>query len=230
MKIGILETGAPPAGLERYGSYGGMVAELLGADFATTAFRVRDGELPDRPEDYAGLVVTGSSAGVYDDLPWIAPLSDFLRQARGRTKMVGICFGHQLMAQAFGGSAGKSDRGWGLGLHEYRIGERAAWMDGDEAATIAAPVTHQDQVNAPPPGARVLAGSEFTPYGVLAYDERSISFQCHPEFAPDYAKALLRHKHAGRLPADELERIAATLDRPDDRARIGAWIGRFLRS
>lgn len=228
MRIGILETGRPPAGLaERFGRYDSMMADLIGGGFDTVTYRAAEGELPARPEECGGYLVTGSAAGVYDDLPWIAPLSEFLRQARGRAKLVGICFGHQLMAQCFGGRAEKSERGWGLGLHRYHVHDPQGWMDG--GASFALPVSHQDQVTRAPPGARVLAGSPFAPLGMLLYDEHAMSMQPHPEFAPRYAQALLAARHAARLPPAELDRIAASLDEPGDADRVAGWIGRFLR-
>ena len=230
MRIAILEAGFPPAPLrERFGTYGGMLAALIGDGFEPTLFNAQTGPLPADPAAFGGIVVTGSSAGIDDDLPWIAPLSSFLRLARGRTKLVGICFGHQLMAQAFGGRAERSDKGWGLGLHRYEVTERCGWMGEADAPSIAVAVSHQDQVTALPPGARVIGGSPFTPFGMLAYDAMSISFQCHPEFAPPYAKALLAHRHTARLLPPEFERLAASLDEPDDRQTVGRWIATFLR-
>lgn len=229
MKIGILEAGLPPADLaSRFGRYDAMTAELLGPGFETVTFRVREGEVPPEPESCAGYVVTGSSAGVYDDLPWIAPLSQFLRETKGRAKLVGICFGHQIMAEAFGGRVVKSDKGWGLGLQRYEVQATAPWMD--ETAGFAIPASHQDQVVAAPPAARILAGSAFAPLSALIYDDQpAISFQGHPEFAPDYAKALLALRHAERLGREEVGRLTTSLDGPNDNARIGTWIGRFLR-
>lgn len=228
MRIGILEAGVPPADLAaRFGRYDAMTAGLLGGRFETVTFRVREGELPPRPESCAGYVVTGSSAGVYDELPWIAPLRGFLQEAKGRAKLVGICFGHQIMAESFGGRVVKSDRGWGLGLQRYDVRAEAAWAD--EVGSFAIPASHQDQVVAPPPATRVWAGSAFAPHAALIYDDQpAISFQGHPEFAPDYAKALLALRHAGRLGPAECGRLLTSLDGPNDNARIGAWIGRFL--
>ena len=94
--------------------------------------------------------MTGSAAGVYDDLPWIAPLKSFLRDVDGRAKLVGLCFGHQILAAAFGGTVEKSAKGWGIGLHTYDLFERADWMD--DATRISVPAIHQDQVIVPPFG------------------------------------------------------------------------------
>ncbi len=226
MRIAILETGRPPDRLSGFPSYAAMSADLLGSEHAYATFDVRAGAWPD-PATHEAFLITGSPAGVYDPLPWIAALIGFLRALPVDRKLVGICFGHQIMAEAFGGRAGKSARGWGLGLHTYEVVARAPFMD--DGARIAVPVSHQDQVTLLPPTARVLAGSAFTPYGVLDYADRAaLSFQCHPEFRPDYARALTRdHRAAVQDPA-LVERALASLDAPHDSARIGGWIRRFL--
>ena len=228
MRIGILETGAPPDPLKpAFGDYPAMFERLLGDGFDYAVFDVPAGGFPDRPEACDAYVVTGSAAGVYDPLPWIAPLETFLRQAKGRAALVGVCFGHQIMAQAFGGRVVKSDRGWGVGLHTYRVLDRRPWMD--EAETVSVPASHQDQVVELPPAARVIAGSDFSPFGALAYDDQpAISIQLHPEFEPAYAKALIQARRGSRYPEAQAEAALASLDRPDDRARVGAWIRRFL--
>jgi GMP synthase-like glutamine amidotransferase len=225
MNVGILETGRPPGDLAgRFGDYPAMFADLLGPGFETTTYDVAGGALPERPESHRAYIVTGSPAGVYDDLPWIAQLERFLREAKGRAKLVGACFGHQVMAEAFGGRVEKSDKGWGIGLQTYEVTGRAAWMD--DAARVSVPVSHQDQVVVQPPSSLVLAANAFTPFGVLAYaDQPAISMQFHPEFVPEFAKALIELRRE-RLP--DPDAALASLDAPDDRARVARWIRRFL--
>jgi GMP synthase-like glutamine amidotransferase len=227
MKLAILETGAPPPALiERYGRYPEMFKRLLGPGIDYSSYDVVAGELPREVRDHDAYLITGSPAGVYEPLEWIEDVSAFLRSARRKAKLVGICFGHQLMAQAFGGHVEKSERGWGVGLHTYPVVQREAWMD--EAAIISVPVSHQDQVVLQPPRTEVLASSVFTPYAALVWrDQPAISFQCHPEFEPDYAKALIQSRR-DRVP--DPDAAIASLDGPNDRARVGVWIGRFLLS
>lgn len=230
MKVGILETGKPPAALEpAFGDYAAMFRNLLGPGFDYVAYQVETGELPADPTECEAYVVTGSPAGVYDDLPWLEPLKAFLVEASGRVALVGVCFGHQIMAEAFGGRVVKSDKGWGIGLHRYDLSAEAPWAE--ETTSIAIPVSHQDQVVDLPPTARVLGGSAFTPYGILAYDDHpSISFQCHPEFDPAFAEALLTARRGTRLTEAEADAAIASLRRPNDDARVGAWIRRFLET
>ena len=224
MKLAILETGRPPGDLmRRFGDYPAMMTQILGGEFEIDTFHVAAGEFPADPSDYEAYLVTGSPAGVYDPLPWIEPLKQFLRDA-GDRKLVGICFGHQIMAEAFGGHVEKSDKGWGIGLQHYEIDRVEPWMD--EMASIDVPASHQDQVVAQPPHTEVIASSPFTPFAALAWTDRpAISVQFHPEFAPDYAKALIE---ARREKMPDADRAIASLDRPNDNARIADWIRRFL--
>jgi GMP synthase-like glutamine amidotransferase len=225
MNLAVLETGVPPGDLAaQFGRYPDMYQHMLGLAEALPAYDVAAGKLPARPEDHDAYIVSGSPAGVYDPLPWIAQLTGFLRAARGKAKLVGICFGHQAMAQAFGGEVVKSDKGWGVGLHGYEVAARQPWMDAAEQVSV--PASHQDQVVVQPPGTAVTLASAFTPFAGLAWeDESAISFQFHPEFDPAFAKALIE---ARRDRLEDPEGAKATLDRPNDNARVGAWIGTFL--
>lgn len=225
-RIAILETGAPPENLQpRYGDYPSMFRSLLGNGFETAVFDVQAGRLPD-PADFDGAIITGSPAGVYEDHAWLPPLLDWIRAARGWLRLVGICFGHQAMAEALGGRVEKSDRGWGVGLHSYAARAREPWMQ-PPAANLAIPVSHQDQVVEAPAQARVVLASAFTPFAGLAWGDDAISFQCHPEFSPAYAAALVEGR-AGRIPAPVAETALASLSGPDDREVLAAWIRNFL--
>ncbi|HKP34676.1 MAG TPA: type 1 glutamine amidotransferase [Sphingomicrobium sp.] len=222
MKIAILETGRPPGQLaDRFGDYPAMFERLLGDGFEVETFDVSAGQLPSAP--HQAYLITGSPAGVYDPLPWIEPLCGFIRAA-GDSKMVGICFGHQVMAEALGGHVEKSEKGWGAGLHHYSIVRTEPWME--PVQQIAAPVSHQDQVVVQPPDTEVVATSEFTPYAALAWTDRpAISFQFHPEFSPAYTKALIEHRYE-QVP--DPDAAIASLDAPNDSARVANWIRNFL--
>jgi GMP synthase-like glutamine amidotransferase len=226
MKLTILETGRPPGDLaQRFGDYPAMIARMLGPGFEIETFDVANGQLPSDPSAYGAYLITGSPAGVYDPLPWIAPLLEFIRSAKD-SRMVGVCFGHQVMAEALGGRVEKSAKGWGVGLHRYAVKPVVPWMDG--ATDIAVPVSHQDQVVVQPPATEVVASSDFTPYAALAWSDRpAISFQFHPEFTPDYAKALIAERY-DVVPNPDA--AIASLDAANDTDRVADWIRRFLKS
>jgi GMP synthase-like glutamine amidotransferase len=226
MKLAILETGRPPGKLAaEFGDYPAMFTRLLGPGFEVESFDVPAGELPSDPADYPAYLITGSPAGVYEMLPWIDPLCSFIRASSG-SKMVGVCFGHQVMSEALGGRVVKSDKGWGTGLHRYEVVRRQPWMDGEDE--VAVPASHQDQVVVQPPGTEVVAQSEFTPYAALAWSDRpAISFQFHPEFSPGFAKALIEKRY-DIVP--DPEAAIASLDAPNDNERVAGWIRRFLKA
>ena len=225
-RIAILETGAPPSAQQpRFGDYGDMFYALLGDGFVTQRFDVAAGALPDAAA-FDGAILTGSAAGVYEDHAWLPPLFDWIRGAKGRTRLVGVCFGHQAMAQALGGRVEQSDRGWGVGLHVYEIVSAEPWMQ-PATARIALPCSHQDQVVEKPPEARVWLASGFTPFAGLAWGTDAISIQPHPEFAPDFAAALAEGRR-GRIADAVLDQARTSLEAPNDRAIVGGWIRRFL--
>ena len=210
MKIGILETGRPPEGLERHGAYGLMFERLLGPDFDYVVYPVIDGVFPERVDEVDGWLITGSRFGVYDDAPWIRKLEGFVRHVvAARVPLVGICFGHQILASALGAKVEKAAAGWGVGPHTYDIVERPAWLDG-EAPSVTLNAMHQDQVLSLPPGARLVARSDFCPYAALAYDDHAMSIQAHPEFDNAYERALIRLRRGALIPEERADPALAS--------------------
>ena len=226
MKLAILETGRPPGDLDvKFGDYPAMVTRMLGSGFEIETFDVQAGQSPANPAAHAAYLITGSPAGVYDPLPWIPDLLEFIRSAKA-SKMVGICFGHQAMSEALGGRVTKSDKGWGAGLHHYAIDLVEPWMD--PVKTIAVPASHQDQVVIQPPNTAIVASSPFTEFAAFAWTDRpAISFQFHPEFSPDFAKALIAERY-DIVP--DPDAAIGSLDAPNDNARVAGWIRRFLQN
>lgn len=230
-KITIIETGVvSPANRARHGSFPQMFERLLGEADPSASFetvRLADGEaLPD-PAGLEAILLTGSPAGVYDDLDWIAPLERFVRAAYdARIPMAGICFGHQLIAQALGGTVRKSEKGWGIGRHVYDVVPGNGVIDGE---TIAIPASHQDQVIAPPTGATTLFHSEFTPHAGLLYANGvTLSVQPHPEFTAAFGHICCEKAGQANAPAALVATAKASLDQPLDSAGLGRAIARFL--
>ncbi|WOI52644.1 glutamine amidotransferase-related protein [Parvularcula sp. LCG005] len=230
--IVIAETGRAPGSLfAEYGGYDRMMLDMLeraGHSFSTRTVAVLDGERLMPPNPGEALIVTGSPAGVYDDHEWIAPLAQSVREwASAGAPMVGICFGHQLMAHAFGGEVIKSPKGWGVGVHTYDVVGEAPWQNGPVRFSCA--VSHQDQVVALPAGAQRIAGSPFCPNGVIRYaDGPALSFQMHPEFSHEFARDLL-HMRRDSIGEDVAGWALPTFDHPSDRGAMADWIGQFLK-
>ncbi len=235
MKLTILETGAPPeaiaADFDRYPQMFERLISPLAPDIRFDAVSVYRGEaLPD-PATLDAALITGSPAGVYDELPWIGALLDFIRGAAAvNTPLIGVCFGHQAIAQALGGKVEKSHKGWGIGRHTYDVLACPEWAGDACGAQWRAAVSHQDQVTQKPPGAETLARSRFTEFAALHYPHApALSFQCHPEFDDAYAGALYAARR-DRLGAAETDAALQSLAEPADASRLARLMVDFLRA
>ena len=234
ISVGILETGLPPEEYrEQFGSYPDMFKQLLNdcdQQIECRYFHVLDDEIPQDPSICDAWLITGSKFGAYESHPWIAPLSDFIRKAFEKDiAMIGICFGHQLIAQALGGRVIKSPKGWSLGVTQYSVDRPMHWMS-EQATTFAIQAYHQDQVVELPENTTVIAHSDFCPYAALNFNDRAISFQGHPEFSAAYTEKLLTNRRdQGLLPhllsSVAIEGIQDAVQRP----RVAHWICDFLR-
>ena len=234
MKLTIVETGLVPEPIRAsFVDYPGMFRALVRASDPAMTFdtvSVIKGEVLPDPASLEAILITGSPAGVYDDYPWIGTLMDFARAAAAAgVPQVGICFGHQLLAEALGGKVIKSPKGWGVGRHTYDVQACPGLVAKNCPKTISVAVSHQDQVVSLPPGAEVIARSDFTPYAGLHYaNGPAISFQCHPEFEDAYSAALYTAR-ADRLGPAAAQAVAS-LAAPGDNALVGQWIADFLKS
>ncbi|MBE0553180.1 MAG: type 1 glutamine amidotransferase [Rhodobacteraceae bacterium] len=222
MRIGILQTGLAPEALsDTMGDYPDMFARLLdGQGFTFRTFRVVEGEFPADVHDCDGWLITGSRHGVYEDHPWIPPLEQFIRDAfAARVPVVGICFGHQIVAQAMGGKVERYDGGWAVGATEYDFsGEKLvlnAW--------------HRDQVTRAPESARVIATNDFCANAALLYDDRAFTVQAHPEFRPEFVDGLMKTRGKGLVPDDVMAAAASRLADPIQDRTMAGRIAAFFK-
>ncbi len=237
MRIGILQADTvSPALASRHGDYPEMFRRLLvdpqarREDLPLPEFAVIDAgrsDFPD-PSDCDAYLVTGSRHSVYDDVPWIPRLAEFVAAALARRRrVVGICFGHQLIAHFFGGRTSAAANGWGVGVHTAEIVHTEPWMD-PPARRLRLLVSHQDQVVQLPAGARLFAVSDHCPIAGFVMDD-AMTLQGHPEFTPAYAGDLM---DARRQAVGEALYLQArrSLDQDTDAPLAARWMLRFLRS
>lgn len=232
----IIETGRAPEQIRPdWPDYPEMFETLLAPHLTGWAFdkvALSSGEtLPD-PATLDAVLITGSAAGVYDDLPWMSPLMDFIRWAAdANTPQIGICFGHQAIAHALGAQVAKSEKGWGIGRHVYEIIAPQNWKGVAAPNTFSLGVSHQDQVLTLPPGAIQVARNAFCEYAALAYPgAAAISFQGHPEFHPGFSCALYEVRKGTRFSEEQVAEAEASLQVPIDNDLVGQWMATFLKS
>jgi len=223
MKIGILQAGHCPDDLRPlYGNYDEFFKRFLdGNDFEYATYPVVDGVIPDDPRDMDGWIITGSKHGVYEDHDWIPPLENFLRETyAAAVPIVGICFGHQILAQALGGKVEKFEGGWSVGVESYTL-------DGyPEPVQLIA--WHQDQVIEPPAEASLAGASPFCRYAALAYGDRAYSIQPHPEFEAGFISRLIKSRR-GILPEDIASKAIESLSINTSSAQIAHHIAAFFK-
>ena len=199
-------------------------------NFSFKGYTVALGEFPADASLYDGYVITGSPSGAYETDPWILELMDFVRQAyQLGKKLVGICFGHQIIAQALGGHVEKSAKGWGLGLKPFAMTSSKSWMT-EPAPHCALYFVHQDQVIDLPPQAEHLAGNDFCPNVMYAIGEQVLGVQGHPEFTQQIMQDIFQ-RHVDLQGSELYETAVSSVEngRPDNQ-RFAQWIVNFLQS
>jgi GMP synthase-like glutamine amidotransferase len=174
--------------------YPGMFEKLLLAEDSSlelSVFAALDGELPEKLEACDAYLITGSRFGVYEDHQWIRDLEALVRDLfAAEIPIIGICFGHQVIAQALGGQVGKSSKGWGVGVHTWKIAAKPDWMNHDDEH-FSMLVSHQDQVHTLPANGKTLAQSEFCSIAAYQIGSTALGFQGHPEFSKAYSEAIM---------------------------------------
>ncbi|MCF1709060.1 type 1 glutamine amidotransferase [Tabrizicola sp. J26] len=220
MLIGILQTGESPDALRGdMGDYPDFFETLLaGRGLTFRRWAVLRNDLPKDVHECEGWLITGSRFGAYEPHPWIPPLEDFIRKSYAEhVPVVGVCFGHQIIAQAMGGKVEKYKGGWSVGPTEYDFGDRTYTLN----------AWHQDQVTEKPDSAEVLASTDFCANAALLYDDRMFTVQPHPEFRKEFMEGLIKYRGPGLVPdailADAENRIDTPLDSPSMADRIAQF-------
>ncbi len=224
MKIGILQTGiAADALLPKHGDYPDNFEVMLqGRGFEFEVFPVINGVFPSGPEVCDGWLVTGSKHGAYEAHDWIPPLEKLIREIYAADQpMIGVCFGHQVIAQALGGTVEKFAGGWGVGNFTYTD------KNGDNAITLNA--YHQDQVVKAPECATDVLGNDFCANAVLTYGNKAYTMQPHPEFSTQYIRDLIEARAIGVIDDDILQQAREKLMENVDAQKAADQFEKFLK-
>jgi GMP synthase-like glutamine amidotransferase len=231
MKIGLLECDHV---LEKFRHIAGDYRDMFAAMFDRHApqidlqpFDVCNGQFPSSIHDCDGYLTTGSRCSAYDDEEWIHALKNFTRQIHEIKKpFVGVCFGHQVLAEALGGKVARADVGWGVGVRDIEIVQFEPWME-PEQSRCSLQYMHQDQVICLPEGSVAFGRSEHCPIAMFRISDSMLGIQAHPEFPKAYSEALLRDR-IERIGRERVEAGLTSLERSTDESVVAKWIAEFL--
>ncbi|KAJ3104424.1 hypothetical protein HDU96_008932 [Phlyctochytrium bullatum] len=234
MRLAILKCDvfAPTISAAAGGEYGHLFQTLFDAAVSKLAepvtvalevFEVMEGAFPAHPEAYDGLVITGSKFGVNDGLPWIDALVAYVRGLKEtRTKIVGVCFGHQVVAKAFGGEVTSNPKGWEAGWTALSVTAEGRTLLGGEKATVNILSMHKDHVCQVPPGFEVLMFTDICPVQAMRFQNQVITIQAHPEFTPHLVEEIIRLRTEAKVFTEEFK-ASATAVLNEGRALDGVW-------
>jgi GMP synthase-like glutamine amidotransferase len=239
MHIGILKTDAVrPEWVSEFGEYPDMFERLVLAADPSATFSVWDVEEGVYPSDsdvdtVDGFIITGSKSSAYADKEWIRNLERLVQELHAkRKKMVGICFGHQVIARALGGTVAKSDKGWGVGVNVYNVSELPVQGDdeirGGGSGFLKLVASHQDQVTVLPPGARTVVSNDHCENAGFVIGEHVLTLQGHPEFSTEYSEAIMAFRH-DMIGAERVAQGRASLvTHQHEGPRVARWMVDFL--
>lgn len=229
-----------------HGNYPKMFEEMLLAvdpDIEMAVYDLTNNLFPVDLNACDAYIITGSQFSAYDDIPWINKAKQLVTDLyQAKIPTIGICFGHQLIAESLGGKVDKaSDKGWGVGVHHWQVKENSEWMvtESPKAPKVSTSLkrlksfalraSHQDQVTKLPSNAKLFARSDFCPIAGFQIDDHILSFQGHPEFSKAYAKALIK-KRVKRIGEKASQKAVKSLKQETHSETVGAWIVNFIRT
>ena len=208
------------------GDYPDMFVDLF-PELDFEIFNVHQGHFPKNANDFEAYIVNGSRLSVYDEVDWIIQLKAFVREIYlAKKKYVGVCFGHQLLAEALGGKVAKATTGWNIGVHYFTMIKQENWMSPYQP-NLDLLMMCQDQVEMLPPDSMVLAKTPTCPVGMFQVGSHMLGIQAHPEFSKAYDRALMELR-TERMGTEVVNAGIKSLEKSVDRKIMAQWILQFL--
>jgi GMP synthase (glutamine-hydrolysing) len=191
-------------------------------------FDLTVGEFPLDLDECDAWITTGSRHSVYEEVPWVVTLADLVRRLdRERRKLVGVCFGAQMIGHALGGKVAPAPAGWQVGVKEVKVTSREPWMT-PPADTFRILHSNADQILAVPDRVRVLGSSDDAPVSVVAVGDHLVGFQGHPEFVPAYSAVLMEARRGVFIPDEVVDAGISSLSAVTNTRLLSDWITRFI--
>jgi len=233
MRIGLLQCDHVADDLlENHVDYQDMFTNLILEQDESIEISIYDLTINQFPVELSacdGYIFTGSRYSAYEDLPWINQAKSLVVNLHtSNIPTIGICFGHQLIAEALGGRVMKAeDKGWGVGVQHWKVANQHDWMGDRPLSNLALLASHQDQVIKTPEDSQVIASSDFCPIAGFQLGSM-LTFQGHPEFSSQYNNDLIS-KRVERIGKETVEAAKKTLNENIDSDTVGAWMVEFIR-
>ncbi len=197
-------------------------------DIEIDVFDLTTGRFPEDLDRADAWIISGSRLSVYEDVPWVNRLADLVRRLdRERRKLVGVCFGAQMIGHALGGEVARASEGWQVGAKEVRLSTHQPWMI-PPADGFRILHSNADQILRPPERLRVLGSSDGVPVSVVAVEDHFIGFQGHPEFLPAYSAVLMEARRGTLIPDEVVNTGLSSLAIEPDTELLAAWIASFI--
>ncbi len=237
MKIGILDADhLSDSVICKYGCYADAFIRLLSPlqnNLAQTVsfqrYSIFNMDFPKSINECDIYIITGSQYSTYENIAWIKKLEIFIRQLHAHNKkLLGICFGHQIIAQSLGGKVEKNEKGWEIGITTTHLTDTREWMKPVRDFFFII-VSHQDHVTKLPDNAVNFCKTNLCPNSGFYIGKHILTFQGHPEFTKDYVKLIIKLQ-SGNLTKEQRQIARMSLQQSDDHQLIAQWIINFINS
>ncbi|KEI35325.1 glutamine amidotransferase, class I [Francisella sp. W12-1067] len=231
MKIAILQTDHIPEHRREMagGNYPEMFANLFFKLSLIVDFDIFDVTEQDYPSDYDiydGFIITGSKATAFDNLPWISKLkSTIVELYNSSKKIIGVCFGHQILAQALGGRVERATKGFSVGIKNVKILTKKSWMEPFHHY-LSLLFYHQDMIVELPTGAELIGTSGYCQIQMFCISNQIFGIQAHPEMLKTHNYALIK-EYQDEI-KNEFQHALESLRIRDNSLVIGHWMANFF--